>query len=235
MLADDIDTLTARIEKLQKDEAIADKARGFETRASQIDQLAGALHPATDRVELLRNHGVKISVPSPPSGLISFADDMKRLLEEDPASVVSDTGGFGQRFKGPAEKLVDRLGGTARSAWERHVDKNTPDVSDDLLSVLAKVKGFAASVSTAQKRLAQYRAHRMKTPQSLDDVCSFNGALDELQEGLRSLGSDKLRPEIVNFIRRAGLQGVPLDELSDETRDWLVEHELLGHFVVKTG
>lgn len=235
MLADDVDALTARIAKLATDEVIANRAKGFGTRASQIDQLADALHPATDRVELLRNNGVKISVPSPPSGITSFAEDMKRSLEKDPASVVSDTGGFGQKFKTPLEDFVVRLEGTLTSEWKKHVHQNAPEVRDDLLSILAKVKGFAASVSVVKERLARYREHRAKTPNTLDDVSSFNRARDDLRETLRSVGSDELPPEIVKFMGRAGLEGVPLDELSAETRDWLVEHELLAHFVIRTG
>lgn len=235
MLADDIEVLTARIEKLRSDEAIASEAKHFETRAAQIEQLANDLRSATKIVELFRNNRVNSSVPSPPTGLISFAESMKRLLENDRASVVSDTGGFGQKFKTPLEKYTDRAKSTVTSAWEKHVDKSTPNVNEDMLSVLIKVKGFADSVSTVRKRFTEYRVHRTRTPTCADDICSFDRALEELRKALGSLGSDDLPEEVVNFMRRAGLQGVPLDELSEEIRSWLFEHELLGRFVIKTG
>lgn len=234
MLTEDIDVLIARIEKLRGLQRIASEAEHFETRATQIEQLANDLHSPTETNELLRRNSIGVSIPRPPMGLITFAENMRQLIETDRSSALSDMDGFGQRFKSPLERLCERLREAATKAWTEHVDKNGPSVNQEMLSVLVKLRGFAESVSRVRGCIAQYEAHRTRTPRSADDIRSFGKALEALTDALGSLGSNELPREFVDFIRRAGLNGVPLDQLTNETLDWLREHELLGQFVVKT-
>lgn len=234
MLIDDIDALTARIEELRMLQRIAGEAEHFETRATQIEYLGNDLHSPTETNELLRSNGIAVSVPMPPAGLIKFAEDMKGRLETDRTAALSGTGGFGQKFKAPLERLCERLKAGAKQAWTEYVEKSAPPVNHEVLSVLAKVRGFAESVSRIRSSVTQYETHRMRTPTSADDIRSFSETLEMLRNALGSLGSNDLPQELVDFMRRAGLDGVPLDQLTDETLGWLREHELLSQFVIKT-
>ncbi len=234
MLTKEIDALTARIERLRGLQSIANEAEHFETRATQIEQLADALQSPTSTTELLRSNGVALSVPKPTGGLLVFAENLRKSVETDRASVLSDMDGFAQKFRSPLERLCERLQDAATKAWTEHVDKNAPPVNQEMLSILAKLRGFAESVSRVRRGHAQYEAYRTRTPRSGDDIRSFREALVALKDALCSLGSNELPRELVDFIRQAGLSGVPLDQLTDETFDWLRVHELLGQFVIKT-
>jgi hypothetical protein len=234
MLIDDIGVLTARIEKLRGLQRIASDAERFETRVTQIEQLTENLHSPTEAHQLLRSNGIQLSVPKPPAGLIAFADSLRQSVETDRASALSAMDGLSQRFKVPLERFCQRLTEMATQAWTEHVDRNTPPVNQEMLSVLARLRGFAESVSRVRGCIAQCQAHRTRVPRSSDDIRSLERALEALRNALGSLGSNELPRELLDFIRRAGLNGVPLDQLTDETLGWLREHDLLGQFVVKT-
>lgn len=234
MLTDEIDALTARIEGLRALERIANEAHHFETRAIQIEELANGLNLPTRGNELLRSNGVGMAAPKPPIGLIALAKNWQQLIENDPAATLSDMDGFAQKFKLPLERYIERVTDAATKAWMEHVDRNAPPVNQEMLSILVKLKGFAESVVRIRNHLSQYQIHRTQTPASADDIRRFGEDLKALKKALSSLGSDELPKELVEFIRRAGLNGVPLDQLDVQTLEWLRGHRLLGQFVVRT-
>lgn len=234
MLLNEIKVLAERVHEFQELEKAAGECDRFETRADQLDQLARTLSASVRGVALLKDSGINVAVDVSVGGLLATATEMKRLVETDRASAVSDTSGFGQRFKRPLEGVCAKTEAAAADAWRRHVDATWPRVNQEMMHVLRRVKGFAGSVSTVLDLHGKRERYRATAPNCEEDIRRYRAAVEALQDALRSLGSDDLPDHVVRFMRRAGTGGVPLDELTTETVDWFKAHDLLGQFVVKT-
>ena len=234
MLLNEIKTLAERIHEFQELEKAAGECDRFETRADQLDQLSSKLDTSVWSVTLLKNCEIDVAVNVSAGGLLATAAEMKRLVETDRASAVSDTSGFGPRFKRPLDDVCAKTEAAAADAWRRHVDATWPRVNQEMMHVLRRVKGFAGSVSTVLDLDGKRERYRAMAPRCEEDIRQYRAAVEALQDALRSLGSDDLPDHVVRFMRRAGTGGLPLDELTTETVDWLKAHDLLGQFVVKT-
>lgn len=234
MLLNEIDALGKRIDAYRELQEIAGECDRFETRAGQLEQVAATLRAPVGAVALLKNSGIDVAVKVSAGGLLATTAEMKQSLATQRSAAVSDTSGFGQKFKKPLEGVCTEIGSAARDAWERHVDATWPTVNREMMNILKKLRGFRESVTKILELDGRKDSHRARLPSSEDDIRQYCDAVRALQDALKSLGSEDLPDHVLRFVRLAGLNGFPLDGLTPEILEWLRSHDLLGQFVVKT-
>lgn len=234
MLLNEIDALGKRIDAYGELQKAAGECQRFETRAKQLEELAARLSVSVGAVALLKSSGIDVAVKVNAGGFLVAAAEMKHSMATQRSAALSDTSGFGQKFKKPLEGVCTEIGSAAADTWKRHVNGTWPPVNLDIMHVLKGLRGFAESVTRVMD-LQKCRENFLATPPNSElDIGRYREAVETLQNALRSLGSEDLPDHVLGFMRRAGTGGLPLDELTTETVEWLKAHDLLGQFVVKT-
>jgi hypothetical protein len=237
MLLDRAADLTAKITQYQKLKGTADESKQFQTRASQFASVADRIAGVRERLHKLAAAGVAITFePSDGASYAAKAKALRVVLQANPAAINDPPFDLKHEF-------VDRLGGIAaaadqavKEAWGAYVAKHVAVGSDDVLSALAAVPQFRASVSRIRRCRADIAALGGSVPSDPNAAVARMDSLRKDHDAAWSeLSAEDMPPNILHFIRAATGEGAPLKALTPEVQTWLAERNLLTAFRIRLG
>ena len=237
MLLERAADLTAKIAQYQKLKGAADESEQFHTRAKQLTDVAERIARARQAVDRLTDAGVEVSFePSEGAAYAAKAKALRAALQADPAAINNPP--FDLKYE-----FADRLTGIAtaadqamREAWTGYVAKRAAFGSEDVLTALAAVPQFRASVAKIRRSRTEISALGNGLPTDPNAAVARIGALVEEHDAAWSeLSADDIPPSVISFIRTAAGQGAPLEALTAEVKTWLAGRGLLAAFRIRLG
>jgi hypothetical protein len=235
MLLDRASEVTAKITTFQKLKSAANEAGMFATRAGQFRAVAQRIVNLRATLQALRVAGIPVDfAPLDGTGLAAKARQLKSLVQEDPAKINDPP--FDLRFA-----FTERLAEVAKAgeraalaAWTGYVGKRAAFGSDDVLSALAVVPQFRASVGQIRQLRANVAGLGSALPADpLATVIKIDALAAEHDRAWAALDATDIPSSVVGFIRAAANQGATLGTFTTEVRTWLESRNLLGAFRIK--
>jgi hypothetical protein len=237
MLLERARDLTAKIAQYQKLKGAADESEQFHTRADQFARAAERIARVRQGLEKLSTAGVDVSFePSDGAAYAVKAKTLRAALQANPAAINDPPFDLKHEF-------VDRLAGIAtaadeamREAWTAYVAKRAPFGSDDVLSALAVVPQFRASVAKIRRCRVDISALGNGLPADPGAaVARMDALLKEHDTAWAELSADDIPANVVDFIRAAAGAGAPLKGFTADVQAWLAERDLLTAFRIRLG
>ena len=152
----------------------------------------------------------------------TFASDRVALVADPEDS------GFQWNYLERLPSLTRSVRSALKTAWERHVDEQSPEIADDLLDAFELVPEFKAAVAEVRRlrgRIAGLRAEPPDRAEPFDRLAEdATGAADRW----RSVADDEVPAAVREFLAHTADRGASLDSLNDEVRVWLDSRGLVG-------
>lgn len=232
MLLERANAVAARINAYQKLKSTADEADKFATRARQFDQISVLLAALRETLEELERVGVTVDF-TPLDG-VGFADKARLLrleLGDDPARIDNPPFDLKYAFSDRLTGIAGAGAKAAQAGWKAYVDGRAPVGSDDVLSALAQIQQFRASVV----RIRQIRSEIAGVGASLpSDPTAAIARLDTLiadhDTAWQTLEASDIPASVVGFIRAAATGDAMLSAFTPEVRSWLEGRGLISAF-----
>ena len=225
------DGLRSDLESLRQLQASAKEGVAVRSRAEQLERAAAALRVEGERVALFRSRGIAPFLP--PDMLLELLETTRRHREtfaSDRVALVADPedSGFQWNYLERLPSLTRSVRSALKTAWERHVDEQSPEIADDLLDAFELVPEFKAAVAEVRRlrgRIAGLRAEPPDRAEPFDRLAEdATGAADRW----RSVADDEVPAAVREFLAHTADRGASLDSLNDEVRVWLDSRGLVG-------
>jgi len=237
MLLERAADLTAKIAQYQKLKGAADESEQFHTRAKQLTDVAERINRVRQGLGRLTEAGVDISFePSDGAAYAAKAKALRAALQADP-TVINDPP-FDLKYE-----FADRLTGIAtaadqamREAWTGYVANRAAFGSDDVLTALAAVPQFRASVARIRRCRTEIAAFGNGLPTDPNAaVARIDALVEEHDAAWSELSAADIPPSVISFMRAAAGPGASLEALTAEVKTWLAGRGLLAAFRIRLG
>lgn len=237
MLLERAEKLTGKITRYQQLKAAATQAEQVRTRAEQIGKVADKFGRARRVIDDFNSAGVAVDfLPKSMQTLVDNANKLRTIATENPAELANPPFDMRNEFTDRIIGIADGALKRADERWRRYVADNTPAGADELLDALAKLSPVPDSVFRIQRTKRDMEALAAKRPADpVQAVAQLQSLATEQRAAWDELDTDSIPPAVIRFIGDCAGNGVPLTRLTDEVRDWLRSHELLGAFRIHTG
>lgn len=221
------EALSSRMQHLQQLEMLQGEAAKVQERRSEIEarrrRLALGLAQASVLVE--QGHLDATVWPDVTKTRAALAR-VREKLQTDPAKITS--GRDYKQLLDQVDRAAQALKKAVEDAWES-VCKDADPVNKRLLQRLSQVPGQELTVERVRTFQQQLRASCASPPETLDDYTAFRTAADRLVEAWQALDHGDLPDAVVRFFGEAQKPNGASESLwTDEVRDWLHEHDMLG-------
>lgn len=237
MLLERAADLTAKIAQHQKLKGAADLSDQLHTRAKQLTDVADRIHRVWLSLNRLTNAGVDVGFKSSDGTVYADkAKDLRALIQADPAAINDPP--FDLKYK-----FAERLTGIAaaadqamRKAWTEYVANRAAFGSEDVLTALAAVPQFRASVAKIRRCRTDVSALGNSVPTDPNvAVKRIDELVKEHDAAWSELAADDIPLSVIRFMRAAASHGAPLEALTAEVKTWLVGRGLLAAFRIRLG
>lgn len=214
------------------------EARNREHLRNRIDQLDGELREALGelaRVARFRgeceDNGVPVTRVPAAAELTARLTEYRGRLASAPEQVANadDLAKVFSHLRSTCQQRTESI----RADWRRYCEENVPRPQTHYLNLLERspetedqARHLRSIESQLQQTVRVDPLERTGVPQLLLQL------LAEREEQRAALNVDDLPSDVSAFIDEASRFGAPLQSLTPEIRDWLVEHDLIGGYVV---
>jgi hypothetical protein len=233
MLLEDAAKLRAELARHLALKEAGQQAAVFRTRASQLTPLAEALSRAQRDWAALRQAGLPVSSPDPKPGLRSRAEDLLARFRVDRSVLAAADEAFRFEFTPAVRKAAEELDAHASVAWSTYMAAGGGFPGGEVLSALATIPSYATQVQRIRDAANDFRRLAERPPSAADlagVLGQVEGARRKKDDALAAMKGDDLPAEVLTFLRKTGLGGAALTDLSDLVRAWLEARGLTGAF-----
>lgn len=233
-----LDRASAVAEKLRNYQALkntADEAEQIARREQQFANVSMLMQRLRYTLEALADAGVPVDFE--PHDGHSFAGKARLLREEiktNPAKLNDPPFDLKYDFN---DRLIGIAGAGERAAlaaWKAYVDERAPFGADDVLSALAQVAQFKASVFEIRQIRSEVAAFGVALPSDPKDAIR---RLDDLvarhEKAWNTLDASDIPRSVVAFIRAAASGEAMLSAFTPDVQSWLEGRNLLDAFRIK--
>lgn len=230
MLVDDcqqLNQVASHVSSLRKNSTAL---KNFRERQVKIESLVNELHPLVIALRVFRERDLADFDCSQKANTLlleiantldNFQKDRSWLIEEFNNNIL----------RNKVSTLKSDLEGHLNQAWIVYKRQKSPNINDELLSLLARIETFKPTVLTVQKILNQLRA--IDFPKDTQQFDQIDQAIDALSNAWNSLKSDEVPETALNFLRAAATNGASIELLTSEVKNWLNEHGISRFFYVQ--
>ena len=220
----------AKIYELEQLREIAKSVDAFAERRDQLVAQQNAFAPLAAQVRLLRGHGLTVVVPPLVGWLQTQFSKLHSDFKERPESLTQNNL---RAVLNQSQSCQTALQEELARVWREYVDAKRLKLDEALLGVLRVVPAFGDAVAELEAWDAKVEAQRARVPRDDDGFEALHATIGEMQRVWDDLSGAGLPPEVVNFLRMAGVKhkGASL-ELLDPIRPWLKERGLEDSFRV---
>ena len=235
MLLERASVLAATINSYQELKNTADEAAQFATRAQQFSTISMRVLLLRKLLSELADAGV--SVDFKPNDSVGFAAKARQLREEikaNPAKLNDPPFDLKYEF---SDRLISIAGAgekAALAAWKAYVEKRAAFGADDVLTALAQVPQFKASVHQIRQirsDVAGLGAGFPADPKAA--IARLDSLIAQHETAWTTLAASDIPPSVVVFIRAAASGDALLSAFTPDVRSWLDSRNLLDAFRIK--
>jgi hypothetical protein len=130
---------------------------------------------------------------------------------------------------------ADEIGTRVVQAWQDFSTSNQQNVPGDLLAALALVDAYRETAQRAQRAADRLKAI-IASSGPVPTAAQIQGAVEareELESALTAI-QDSVPPRVQAALRRCmSRDGIPLDEVSEEFREWIRTNKIERSFVIR--
>jgi hypothetical protein len=235
MLLDRAATLATKINTYQKLKNTAEEADQFATRATQFGNVSALMTGLRETLSTLADAGVPVDFE--PSDGVGYADKariLREAIKADPAKLNDPPFDIKHAFTDRLNGIASAGHKAASAAWKTYVDKRAAFGADDVLSALAQVPQFKASVARIRQIRSDVSAFGAGLPADPKDAIAKLDILVGLHEAAwNSLDASDIPSSVVAFVRAAANSDALLSAYTPEVQTWLDSRNLLGAFRIK--
>ena len=235
MLLDRAASLATKINAFQKLKNTKEEAESYATRATQFTHVSMLVSRLRETLTVLAEAGVPVDFePSDGLGYAAKARVLREAIKADPAKLNDPPFDLKHGFTDRLNNIASAGDKAANAAWKAYVDKRVAFGADDVLSALALVPQFKASVT----RIRQIRSHVAAFGGALpadpkDAIARLDMLVTQHEAAWNALAASDIPPSVVAFIRAAANHDALLSAYTTEVQTWLESRNLLGAFRVK--
>ncbi|MBO6947188.1 MAG: hypothetical protein JJ855_04330 [Rhodospirillales bacterium] len=230
-LAGDVKNLMDQLDNLG---ASQERLLALNSRATQIHKVREVIDEANTTRTILVKAGVDLQErPAASKKLIkkceqvreSFAENWEKTLGEKTLVTNLIEPSRDHAAKNVTQKLNDD--------WRAFVDETAPQISGSWLNSLPDSGDIGRAKKDVTECLQEIKDLRSDLPQ---DETAIKRVRD-LSKKARSIFDtlDGIPEAVRAFLRAASGHGAQLDDLTDEVREWLGEHEMLDRLCIRFG
>lgn len=235
MLLDRASALAAKIYTYQKLKNTAEEADQFATRALQFRNVSLLMTRLRQTLSALADAGVPVDFePSDGAGYAGKARLLREEIKLNSAKLNDPPFDIKHAF---SDRLIGIVGAgekAALAAWKAYVDKRAAFGADDVLSALAQVPQFKASVLKIRQIRSDVAAFGAGLPgDPKDAIVKLDALVSQHEAAWTTLAASDIPPSVVAFIRAAATSDALLSAFTPEVRSWLESRNLLGAFRIK--
>jgi len=235
MLLDRAAALATKISTYQKLKNTAEEGEQFATRATQFGSVSLLMAGLHKTLSALADAGVPVDFePSDGSGYAEKARLLREAIKADPGKLNDPPFDIKYAF-------IDRLNGiaitghrAASAAWKAYVDKRAAFGADDVLSALAEVPQFRASVARIRQIRGDVGAFGAALPADpKETIAKLDALVSQHEAAWTSLAASDIPASVIAFIRAAAKSEAMLSAYTPEVQKWLEGRNLLDAFRIK--
>lgn len=235
MLLDRAASLATKINTFQKLKNTKEEAEQFATRATQFAHVAMLVSRLRETLAALAEAGVPVDFePSDGVGYADKARDLREAIKADPAKLNDPPFDLKHGFTDRLNHIASAGDKAANAAWKAYVDKRAAFGADDVLSALAQVPQFKASVTRIRQIRSDVAAFGAGLPvDPKDAIAKLDTLVAQHEAAWNALAASDIPSSVVAFIRASANNDALLSAYTSEVQTWLESRNLLGAFRIK--
>ncbi len=235
MLLSQARDLTAKIGDYTRLKANAGAAKEFETRARQFADAADKLQDARETIKRMRKAGIEVNfTPKDGKALMDKAAALRATLENDPAKLNDPPFNLKYDFTDRLYGICSAADEVVLAAWKAHVAANSETAPSDVLTALGAVPQYKPVVARIGTIKTQIETLGNRLPQNPEaGLTLLTTLMASYRTAWAEMTADGVPPAVIGFLRAAAAGGAPLNQLTDEVREWLEGRKLLHVFRIK--
>lgn len=211
-----------------------EQLHGFQTREREINGAVERMRSSMTALSAFRARGIA----SPPvSGqaepLLERIAEVESNFRQDREWIINQRGFKPQPFFSSLESFESALRSNLSIMWSNYMTERVPHINNELLSVLSKIRDFAATVVKIRRLSSQIERWRPKIPAGEGDFIEFDALIAEVNQAWTELGSDEVPVSVLEFLKAATTGGASLELYTDEVKDWLTKRAISHSFRVR--
>lgn len=235
MLLDRAASLATKINTFQKLKSTKEQSEQFATRATQFAHVSMLVSRLRETLAVLAEAGVPVDFE--PSDGVGYADKariLRKAIQEDPAKLNDPPFDLKHGFTDRLNNIASAGDKAANAAWKAYVNKRAAFGADDVLSALAQVPQFKASVTRIRQIRSDVAAFGAALPvDPKDAIARLDILVTQHEAAWNALAASDIPSSVVAFIRAAANNDALLSAYTSEVQTWLESRNLLGAFRIK--
>jgi hypothetical protein len=237
MLLDRAAGLTEKIGRYEKLRTAANQAQTYKTRASQFEQARMKLAETQKAVKQFDEASIPVAFEATnATQLLTNANALRDQFVADPGVITAPPFDLKYDFVDRISGLTDFAKTALENAWRSYVQSRTSIGSAEVLDALMRLPQFRASVASIKEYNGHVAQLAAQVPADLRAaVVSLDQLVQQLHSAWATISADDIPEAVIKFLRATAAEGVPLDLLSEGTREWLVAKGLLSAFRIRIG
>ena len=235
MLLERATSLAAKITQYHELRSAADEGEQFETRAKQFVAISERLSRTLSALGKLADAGVTISfVPNDGAGYAAKAKALRAAIRDNPAAINDPPFDLKYEFTDRLTMIAGAAEKAMTEAWKAYVAKRGDFGSNVVLSALAEVPQFRASVTKIRQCRSNIAALGNGLPSDPQaTVGRLNVLVADHNAAWAELSAQDIPSSVISLIRAAANEGALLTTYTDEIRTWLESRNLLNAFRIR--
>ncbi len=217
------------VERLRTDERLRGR---ISEAATRLQEATGSSARIAAAARELASVGTPFESPKIESAMKKVAEQ-RELVRQSLTQV--DRNPFPNMLT-QVENLLEEAERQLREQWQGFVTEHAQigSIGEEVLASLEQLGGdLAAPCARVRRHQTALRRLKGKSLPQQGDAQRLRDAVQDLRQAQKDLWSSDLSQAILLFLSRStGRNGAPLDMLTDEVREWLAAHDLIGRFRV---
>jgi hypothetical protein len=237
MLLDRAAGLTEKIGRYEKLKTAANQAQTYKTRASQFEQARLKLAETQKAVKQFDEAAIPVAFGATnATQLLTNASALRDQFVADPGVIANPPFDLKYEFVDRISGLTDFATIALENAWRSYVHSRSAIGSSEVLDALMRLPQFRASIVSIKECNGKVAQLAAQVPMDLQAaVVSLDQLVQQLRSAWAAISADDIPESLIKFLRATAAEGVPLDLLSEETREWLAAKGLLNAFRIRIG
>lgn len=235
MLLDRAASLATKINTFQRLKNTKEESEQFATRATQFAHASMLVSRLRETLTVLAEAGVPVDFePVDGVGYAEKARTLRKAIKADPAKLNDPPFDLKHGFADRLNSIVSAGDKAANAAWKAYVDKRAAFSREDVLSALAQVTQFKASVTRIRQIRSDVVAFGVGLPTDPKEaIARLDTLIIQHEAAWNALAASDVPLGVVTFIRAAASNDALLSQYTSEVQKWLEIHNLLGNFRIK--
>lgn len=198
---------------------------GFTGRQAKITNTVREILPLIIALRAFRQKGnIHIDLNQKVDNLLTIITSIKENFQTNPEWILNSNTFKSTDFLSKIENLKNTLKQNLSQAWKNYLAQQLRSRNKEVLKIFAEIESLKPTIQRIDTLDRQIQ--EIEFPKNSEEFDRVDKIIEQLNQSLDSLSSDKIPQNVQNFLKAAAHQGATLDLLTPEVKEWLIEHRL---------